>query len=42
MRRRREVAHLRREVVRLQEASARRPGEEAPVAPEAIAPLAPL
>ncbi|WP_353194459.1 LapA family protein [Pusillimonas noertemannii] len=42
MRRRREVARLRREVVRLQEASARRPGEEAPVAPEAIAPLAPL
>ncbi|TFL13587.1 LapA family protein [Pusillimonas caeni] len=42
MRRRREVARLRREVLRLQEDAARRPAEEAPVAPEAIAPLAPL
>ena len=43
LRRRREVARLRREVLRLQEDAARRPADDAPVvAPEAIAPLAPL
>lgn len=42
MRRRREVARLRREILRLQEASRRGAGDEAPVAPETIAPLAPL
>lgn len=43
MRRRREAARLRREVARLrEEASARGPAPDAPVAPEVIAPLAPL
>lgn len=43
LRRRREVARLRREVQRLQQASARQPPvDDATVAPETIAPLAPL
>lgn len=43
MRKRREIARLRREVARLQEDAARRhASDDLPVAPETIAPLAPL
>ncbi|MEI2417363.1 lipopolysaccharide assembly protein LapA domain-containing protein [Orrella sp. JC864] len=41
LRRRREAARLRREVERLQ-AAALPPGQQAPVAPEAVAPMSPL
>ncbi len=42
MRRRRELKRLQREVTRLNQASASRASSEAQIAPEVIAPLAPL